>query len=220
MDGNSPQVTSAQSGLHPRLDEIVQRHREHAWRAPLHAPSVAQFGRWLAQHERARPLVLDLGCGHGDSSVLLAQRHEDAIVLGIDQSAHRLSRLAPEGFAVHDRVVLMRAEGATLLRLLAAQALPIERLYLLYPNPWPKPEHLMRRWHGHPVLPILLANARGIVLRSNWRIYAEEFARAAALCGRRGRVVTLPADAELLTPFERKYAASGHPRHELSIGDA
>lgn len=220
MDGNSPQITSAQSGLHARLDEIVQRHREHAWRAPLHAPSVAQFARWLAQHERARPLVVDLGCGQGDSSLLLARQHEDAIVLGVDQSAHRLARLAPEGFAVHDRVVLMRAEAATLLRLLAQHELAIDRLYLLYPNPWPKPEHLMRRWHGHPVFPTLLANARGIVLRSNWRIYAEEFAHAAALCGRVAEVAALAADAEVLTPFERKYAASGHWRHEVRIGDA
>ena len=30
---------------------------------------------------------LDLGCGQGDSSLLLARQHEDAIVLGVDQLA-------------------------------------------------------------------------------------------------------------------------------------
>ena len=70
------------------------------------------------------------------------------------------------------------------------------------------------------MFPTLLANARGIVLRSNWRIYAEEFTRAAALCGRSGQLATLDADTDVLTPFERKYAASGHLRHEVRIGDA
>ena len=78
----------------------------------------------------------------------------------------------------------------------------------------------MRRWHGHPVFPVLLANARRVVLRTNWRIYADEFVRAAQLLGRTGAVQTLVDDAATLTPFERKYRASGHARFEAVIVDA
>jgi tRNA (guanine-N7-)-methyltransferase len=220
MDGNSPEIVSSQRGPHARLPDVVRRHRDHAWRAPLHAPTQAPFACWLAGHDRAMPLIVDLGCGHGDSTLGLALRHPDAVLLGIDQSAHRLARLAPEGFAVHGRATLMRAEAATVLRLLTANGRRIEVLYLLYPNPWPKPEHLLRRWHGHPVFPCLLANARRIVLRTNWRIYAVEFAQAAALLGRIGAVAELPRDAEVLTPFERKYRSSGHARFEVALDDA
>jgi tRNA (guanine-N7-)-methyltransferase len=211
---------SSQTGPHARLEDVVRRHRDHEWRAPLHAPTEAQFARWHATHDRDAPLVVDLGCGHGDSTLVLAERHVDACVLGVDQSAHRLARLAPDGFATHGRTTLMRAEAATLLRLLAADGLRIDVLYLLYPNPWPKPEHLQRRWHGHPVLPRLLGNARRVVLRTNWRIYAEEFALAMPLLGRAGVVERLAADAEVLTPFERKYRSSGHARYELVSDDA
>ena len=220
MEGNSPEIESSQSGPHARLADVVRRHRDHAWRAPLHAPTQAPFARWLAGHDRAMPLIVDLGCGVGDSTLGLALRHPDAVLLGVDQSAHRLARLAPTGFAVHGRTTLMRAEAATVLRLLAANQLRIDTLYLLYPNPWPKPEHLQRRWHGHPVFPTLLSVARRIVLRTNWRIYADEFALALALLGRAGVVAPLASDAVVLTPFERKYRSSGHACVELVSDDA
>ncbi|MBK6436633.1 MAG: methyltransferase domain-containing protein [Rhodanobacteraceae bacterium] len=220
MEGNSPQIVSSQQGMHTRLAAIVQRHCAQAWRALLHAPTEAQFKRWSATRNAVRSLVVDLGCGHGDSTLQLAEHHVDAELLGIDQSADRLGRLAPQGYANHGRVTLMRAEAATLLRLLAAARIAIDVLYVLYPNPWPKPEHLMRRWHGHPVFPVLLANARRVVLRTNWRIYADEFVRAAQLLGRTGAVQTLADDAATLTPFERKYRASGHARFEAVIVDA
>ena len=220
MEGNSPEIVSSQTGPHARLADVVRRHRDHPWRAPLHAPTEAQFARWRATHDRTAPLVVDLGCGHGDSTLGLAARHPDAVLLGLDRSAHRLARLAPDGFAAHGRTTLMRAEAATLLRLLAADGLRIDVLYLLYPNPWPKPEHLQRRWHGHPVFPHLLGSARRVGLRTNWRTYAEEFAQAMLLLGRAGLVEALAPQAEVLTPFERKYRRSGHARFELVSDDA
>jgi tRNA (guanine-N7-)-methyltransferase len=220
MAGNSPQIVSPQSGTHPRLAEVVLRHRDHAWRAPLHGPTMTQFARWQAQRETsARPLLVDLGCGHGDSTLLLAARHPQAELLGIDQSAHRLARLAPDGFAVHVAGTLVRAEAATWMRALAEAGIAVDTLFLLYPNPWPKSEHLMRRWHGHPVFPLLLA-ARRVVLRTTWPIYADEFAVAAALLGRPAQVRALGDADAVLTPFERKYRESGHARFELVIGDA
>ena len=50
--------------------------------------------------------------------------------------------------------------------------------YILYPNPYPKSQHLKRRWHGHPVFPILLSLGGNLILRSNWNIYCEEFLHA------------------------------------------
>ena len=71
-----------------------------------------------------------------------------------------------------------------------------------------------------PVFPLLLANARRLILRTNWGIYADEFTRAAQSLGRATALRRLAPDADVLTPFERKYRSSGHARFELVSDDA
>ena len=79
--------------------------------------------------------------------------------------------------------------------------------YLLYPNPWPKKAHLKRRIHGHPSFPLLKQLGGAIEVRSNWKIYVDEFAAASQLLGLDTQVESLSA-VEPLTLFERKYAAN------------
>ena len=200
---------------------LAHKHITVKWPKFYHALSMPpKFCQRLARFQPTSRRNSAWRIVSGDSTLGLAARHPDAVLLGLDRSAHRLARLAPDGFAAHGRTTLMRAEAATLLRLLAADGLRIDVLYLLYPNPWPKPEHLQRRWHGHPVFPHLLGSARRVVLRTNWRTYAEEFAQAMLLLGRAGLVEALAPQAEVLTPFERKYRSSGHARFELVSDDA
>jgi len=93
--------------------------------------------------------------------------------------------------------------------LLLADGIQLDRHFLLYPNPWPKIGHLSRRWHGHAVFPDLLALGGTLELRTNWRIYADEFAWAVArVSGCDAAVAAYETDAPL-TPFERKYRDSG-----------
>jgi hypothetical protein len=103
------------------------------------------------------------------------------------------------------------AELSSFWRLLQAAEWPVSHQYLLYPNPWPKPGQLQRRWHGHPVFPTLLATGGWLELRSNWPVYVDEFSLALQTLGEApGAVQTLTPDPDALTPFERKYTASGH----------
>ncbi|MFP4263935.1 MAG: SAM-dependent methyltransferase, partial [Halomonas sp.] len=92
------------------------------------------------------------------------------------------------------------------------------RHYLLYPNPYPKAAHLKLRWHGHPVLPFILALGGRLELRSNWRLYLEEFALGVAQAtGVVGEVESLDPAGEYLTPFEQKYHASGQALWRLVV---
>ncbi len=155
--------------------------------------------------------MLDSGCGTGLSSLRLAERHPQAQVLGIDQSAHRLGRGLP---GMPDSVLLLRIRMEDLWRLLLEAEIRPKRHFLLYPNPWPKPKHLGRRWHAHPVFPDLL-KLGSVELRCNWRPYAEEFALAARLSGAlTSPVVSFRAESPL-SPFEAKYQASGHSLYQL-----
>lgn len=203
---------SSQTGPHRRLAETVLRHLRHRWRSPVHAYSrraFAELAQWL---DPARPMVLDSGCGTGESTAVLAQEHPDCLVVGIDKSRARLGK-APE---LPANARLVRAELADFWRLADEAGWRPAHHYLLYPNPWPKPAHLKRRWHGHPAFPDLLALGGRLVLRSNFELYVDEFARALALVGVVDvKVVSFQAD-DPISPFERKYQLSGHRLFQLT----
>lgn len=158
--------------------------------------------------------MLDAGCGTAASTAILARRHPGAQVVGVDRSAHRLGR-APRPPAANELRLRARLEDVWRL-LLEAGERPV-RQYLLYPNPWPKPAHLKRRWHAHPVWPVVIALGGTLTLRTNWAIYAEECRCALALHGLGvAPVVSFSTDAAL-TPFERKYSRSGHALYDLTL---
>ena len=104
--------------------------------------------------------------------------------------------------------LLVRADLSDFWRLAVTAKWQLQRHYLLYPNPWPKPEHLQRRWHGSPVLPFVVALGGQLELRSNWRLYVEEFVFALEQLGFHTVCEAYQANIAW-TPFERKYWASG-----------
>lgn len=209
-DSRIPQTS--QTGPHRRLEETVVRHLRHVWRSPIRDHSRRAFDELNESINPAIPLVLDSGCGTGASTALLASRHPDSLVIGIDKSAVRLSRATRQP----DNARLVWAELADFWRLAGEAGWRLSHHYLLYPNPWPKPGHLKRRWHGHPAFPSLLALGGTLELRSNFELYIHEFARALALAGAdHVNVVSFLAD-EPISPFERKYQRSGHRLFQLT----
>ena len=258
LSGNSRVVSSGQTGPHADLGRVLRRHFEHPFRQPVGDAARVAWASLRACWNGVMPLVFDSGCGVGDSTRRLALMHPDALVVGVDQSADRLSRQRPEPLPAN--AMLLRADLVDFWRLAVADGVQLTHHYLLYPNPWPKIGHLKRRWHGHPVFPALLALGGRIELRTNWATYAEEFAQALVVAqaaggspksgnsgdnsgcnsgGNSGFELTFKAGhesgaapgrffwklctdtvsvAELLdplTPFERKYAASGQTLHRV-----
>jgi len=205
-------VSSRQHAAHPRLDAIVARHLESPYRRSPGAVGRAAFASIEARLAEADgDFILDAGCGTGASTLALARRFPQCLVLGVDKSAARLAAgmRAPDAAQLPSNLALLRCDLVDFWQLAAAAGVRCARQFLLYPNPWPKPEHVMRRWHAHPVLPALLALGGEIELRTNWRTYADEFAQALRVSGRSAQVEAFVA-TDPLTPFERKYAASGH----------
>lgn len=213
-------VNSGQAGLHPHLDAIVRKHLASHWAQPLHRPSV---DAWRELEERGvfspgRPLILDSGCGTGESTRQLAGMYSGHLVIGVDRSQKRLGRGGAATCIVQrENYILLRAELATFWRLLLESGHSPARHFLFYPNPWPKSAHLKRRWHGHPVFPVLLALGGEIELRCNWEIYAREFARAAGLAT--GAIVAtrqIMPDIPV-SPFERKYLERGQTLYVVRV---
>lgn len=188
MTYHSRNVSGQAEPIHPSLVEVVQKHLAHPFRKPVQAHNrtavsfITNTWRNLGKPE----IILDSGCGTGASSFNLAQHYPQHLVVGVDQSLHRLAKsgVNPAHAQQHDESAealqqdnccLVRGDLVDCWRLLANDELPIAKHFILYPNPWPKKKHLQRRWHGHPVFADLLRLCPTIELRSNWKTYVDEF---------------------------------------------
>lgn len=136
-----------------------------------------------------RAVILDSGCGTGESTIHIARRYPNIPVIGIDKSGMRLTKAGnpaqTAGENVPPNAFWIRAELLDFWRLALEReqagewTIPYHAVY--YPNPWPKQSEATRRFHMHPIFPTLLSLGETIELRTNWEIYAREFAEAARI---------------------------------------
>lgn len=220
--GDSKAIVTNQPGIHEKLAELVKRHIEHPSQKPYQAHTEAAF-KDIHQKVLAHQgeVILDSCCGVGQSTRILAQQNPQALVIGVDKSAHRLARNVDELWQDDNgkpltNFHLVRADLNDFYRLVAQADWPIKKHYILYPNPWPKSKHIQRRWHGSAVFPHIMAIGENIILRSNWRLYLEEFQFAANLLNIKSEI-TQVQERSPLTPFEAKYHASGQICWQLSL---
>ncbi|GAB3541405.1 hypothetical protein GCM10027343_11740 [Noviherbaspirillum agri] len=212
MLANSSPVSSAQSGVHDQLAALVAKHAGTEFRKPVTAYNREAFERSMAAWRAAgnAPLILDAGCGVGLSTLHLAAQFPDHFVIGVDQSAHRLARNVIWDGPLPPNLIRVRADLVDFWRLMLASGVRPTRQYFLYPNPWPKIGHLVRRWHGHAVFPTIVALGGELECRSNWKIYVEEFAAALSQLSHKEVGCERYETTQPMTPFEQKYIASGH----------
>jgi len=220
MQTDSRPVTSNQTGPHPHLAEVVARHAQHPFHKPLSPFGEQPFDHAInAWRSYGGSLIVDAGCGVGLSTRRLAQQFSDAFIIGIDQSTHRLQRHTRWEGTEPSNYITVRAELVDFWQRMALARIRPSRHYLLYPNPWPKKAQLQRRWHGHSIFPTILRLGGHLECRSNWKIYIDEM--ASALTQLTGLDVPPEAwhvdPAAALTPFEQKYAASGHSLWRCAI---
>ncbi|MDN3653463.1 SAM-dependent methyltransferase [Thalassotalea ponticola] len=214
--GDSKQIITNQPGIHDNLTEIVNKHLTHEFKKPIaeHTRSAFDQVNELVQRHQG-PIILDACCGVGQSSRILASRYPDALVVGVDKSDNRISRNVDDVWQA-DNYVLVRADLNDFYRLVVEANWPVEQHYILYPNPWPKAKHVQRRWHGSAVFGYIVKVGKTLHLRSNWRLYLEEFLHAAQIAGYQGKITEVN-DEQPITPFEAKYQASGQTCYQLTI---
>jgi len=219
MSGNSRIVISNQIGVHPDLPELVNKHLKTRFKKPFQSHSLNAFERChqIIQQER-KPLILDSGCGVGMSTAIIAEQNPDHWVIGIDRSSNRLNRNQQDpSFFVDGNKILIRADLEDFWRLAVDEKWTLAKHYFLYPTPYPKKKHIQRRWHGHPVLPALLALGGDMELRSNWPIYLEEFIQTIEIANYGTGVMKELTPSTFITPFEKKYFDSGQPIYQAII---
>lgn len=100
---------------------------------------------FAAIFDLSRPVELDLGCGKGRFLLARAAAYPETQYLGVDRLLRRIRKLERKiGRLGLGNVRLLRIEGAYALRhLLPRHA--FRRIYLFFPDPWPKRRHHKRR---------------------------------------------------------------------------
>lgn len=219
MEGNSSKIISNQNSLNSNLQKILKKHAENEYKLGIPAQKYDMFFEILEQAKFYDGIILDSGCGTGESTISLAKLFPESFVVGVDKSSSRVARglikLKKEPLK---NCMLVQANITYLWLFLEEQEVELSHNFILYPNPWPKKKHLMRRWHGHPVFPSLINLKGNLTLRSNWEIYVAEF--SLALSTYLNKDIEYRPLANYSTPlsnFEKKYISSKHEIFEVTV---
>ncbi len=167
-----------------------------------------------AVYGRAAPWALEIGFGDGRFLVELARLHPEWNLLGAEVApasvSRALRRLRREGVA---RARLYRGDARFLLRNLVPVR-GLERVYVNFPDPWPKKKHAGRRLlqpHFFRLLATRLANGGALLLTTDHPEYFE-FATAAGKASGLFAVRPGPPPPETLrTKYARKWLDQEKP---------
>lgn len=138
---------------------------------------MAQAGDpWAAFPVRPGQLWLEVGFGGGEHAAALAASHSGAGLIACEVFANGLcsllSRIAPDGAqdsAPPPNLLLWDDDARPLLRALPDGCL--DRLFLMFPDPWPKVRHSKRRFVHPAQLPML---ARVMRPGAEWRVASDD----------------------------------------------
>ena len=225
MIGNSKKVESNQTGIHKDLEGLVLRYLNSEFHRPIADHTRKAFeeaSAFIAKFDA--PVVLDSGCGTGLSTLHLAKRFPENPVIGVDKSEVRLSKAdsrAENGEPLPKNVFFVRAELLDFWKLVSDAKWNIRFHALYYPNPWPKQSEVRYRFHGSPIFPTLVSLSPELEMRTNWKIYADEF-RFALEIAQKHLHLNMEITEEKFVPsdpisaFEKKFQESGHGLYKVS----
>ena len=229
QSNNSNKIITNQQGLHENLEVIVRKHFESEYKKPIAEHTQSAFDEIREKVEtklkKDTPLLFDSFCGTGVSTGIIAKNNPNALVIGIDRSISRLSKTYNQ--ELPNNAMLVQAECSDFWQLATIARWKLSKHSIYYPNPYPKSKHIKRRWHAHPAYPLLFSLGGEVELRTNWKIYADEFYQAFSYALeyldnsklKCNGVETLSFDtitnnnetkiSEFMTLFEKKYFLNG-----------
>jgi tRNA (guanine-N7-)-methyltransferase len=132
---------------------------------------------WAAFPVRPGELWLEVGFGGGEHALAQIERFPSAGLIAcevfVNGICSLLSRLVPEGgegdAPLPANLRLWPDDARSLLRMLPQGSL--RRVFLLFPDPWPKARHAKRRFVHPAFLPVL---ARVLESGAEWRVASDD----------------------------------------------
>lgn len=207
-------IRSQQKSIHPKLIQMVKKNDLNAYLRPISVHAQTAFFKLekkIARDKQA--IIIDSCCGTGKSTQVLGAKFPNHLVVGIDRSRKRLEKIPN----MLKNTLYLQCNCEDIWRLILTKKWSVDYHYILYPNPYPKIGDLKKRWHGHPVFPSLLKLAKKTIVRSDWRLYLDEFALAAQILNYKAEAVKAVEAQTALTAFEIKYRQANRPFYELIV---
>ena len=194
------------------FDELLPRYELLAHELPW--PAAQQVD---AQQVDAQPLIVEIGCGKGDATAVMAGGDGDAVVIACEPNGAMLANLAvlldERGI---DNVRLWLGDAFDLLGVLGPGV--VSEIRVWFPDPWPKPRHAGKRLVTPQRLGLLVDALRpdGVLrLATDAAAYAAQALAAIAAEPRlAGGVVPRPA-ARPITRFEARGLREGRTATDL-----
>ncbi len=127
----------------------------------IHAARLADVRAQLATLRQTWPrqITLEIGCGHGHFLNAYAQAHPGEYCLGLDIIADRIERAEKKARRARlANIAFSHAEANLFLEALPPE-MSLHRIFVLFPDPWPKRRHHKNRLIQPDFLQTLAARA-------------------------------------------------------------
>jgi tRNA (guanine-N7-)-methyltransferase len=130
------------------------------WADARREANVARLRATLATALAGRTgITFELGCGHGHWLAAYAAAHPGEYCVGIDLITHRVERsVRKQTLGKLDNVIFLKAEATEFLEALPSQV-NLAKIFILYPDPWPKKKHHKNRFISPANLALLASRA-------------------------------------------------------------
>ena len=162
----------------PPPDRLYGRARGHKLRPRQERLLAVTLPRLaLSEALPSGPLWLEVGFGGGEHALAQVRAHPEATLIACEVFENGicslLSALVPEGdealAPLPPNLRVWTDDARVLLRTLPDACL--DRLFLLFPDPWPKARHAKRRFVHPAMLPLL---ARVLKPGATWRVASDD----------------------------------------------
>lgn len=165
---------------------------------------------------------LEIGAGAGLHAIRYAQQNPERFLIALERTRkaerfeHRLQN--------HSQITNLLAFRCDAIHWVTHQAplLSLSRIFILYPNPYPKSGHANLRWHNMPFMGFLISRLQDqgeLILATNENFYIKE--AQSQMTQQWGLKIK---NIELLNPqstprthFEKKYLARGEPCWNMTL---
>jgi tRNA (guanine-N7-)-methyltransferase len=168
---------------------------------------------------RSAPLHVDLGCGDGSFLCEMSQQFPKTNFLGIERLTKRVEKVRRKAEKI-ENVRVLRADSLFAVRYLLPES-SVETFYLLFPDPWPKRRHQLRRIFTRDFLDAIAdaLKQHGVLRVATDQLdYFQQVERISRDHLQFLVVPRSPDDAVLpVTKFERKFCKQGAPIYRLTL---